>query len=212
MARGAVSDTRTTGFARLPSSHWTHLRCAPRGTAAPAPPDEVLVGPSGVYAIVRRAGTLEIDLTAARSAAAAVALLLPERYRDRVVPVVCMHDDDPVAERRAGVLVTGASTLEHVVRSSPPVLSTSEVRGLGSRLAGPARAAARRPAPTAPPAAAAGRAGVRRRDRCAGLHPVGRGHLAAGAAGNRPLRLSARPRRAIPSVVVGSTAAPAAPG
>lgn len=135
MARGAVSDTRTTGFARLPSSHWTHLRCAPRGTAAPAPPDEVLVGPSGVYAIVRRAGTLEIDLTAARSAAAAVALLLPERYRDRVVPVVCMHDDDPVAERRAGVLVTGASTLEHVVRSSPPVLSTSEVRGLGSHLA-----------------------------------------------------------------------------
>lgn len=137
MARKSARDRRTsTGFERLPASHWTHLRCE-RPVGAPGPQvDDVLVGPSGVYVVVRRPGGLEIDVAAARSGAAWVSGLLSERYRRRVVPVLCMQDDDPVAERRGDVLVTGITTLEHVVRSSPVVLSTSEVSGLGSRLAG----------------------------------------------------------------------------
>lgn len=134
MARDAAPYTPgPTGLERLPASHWTHARCAPGGPAHPA--DEVLVGPSGVYVIVRRTGGLEVDVDAARTAATAVTGMLPDRYRERVVPVLCLLDDDPVAQWQDGVLVTGTSTMPHVVRSSPVRLSTSEVRGLGPALA-----------------------------------------------------------------------------
>lgn len=137
MARDSSPDARAgSTFERLPRTHWTLFRAAEAAAGAgPAAADQVLVGPSGVYVIVHRPGALDVDLAAARAAARRLADLLPVRYRHRLVPVVCMTDDDPVAERRDGVLVTGLSTLEHVARSSPVVLSTSEVRGLTTRLA-----------------------------------------------------------------------------
>lgn len=137
MARKSVRDPRAdTWFERLPASHWTHVAPSTGAGTTRAPADHVLVGPSGVYVVVRRLGALDIDVVDTRVAAASVAALLPVRYRPSIVPVLCVEDDDPIAESHGDVLVTGLSTLEHVVRSSPVVLSTSEVRGLGAALAG----------------------------------------------------------------------------
>lgn len=48
---------------------------------------------------------------------------LPPRYRGHVRPVLCRTDDHPSAESVDGVLVTTRETLEHILRSSPVVLS-----------------------------------------------------------------------------------------
>ena len=56
-----------------------------------------------------------------------VSRLLPPRYRALVRPVLCLLDDDQRAEEAGGTLVASLVTFEHIVRSSPPVLSTSEV-------------------------------------------------------------------------------------
>ena len=61
------------------------------------------------------------------AAAGVVASLLPQRYREQVRPVLCRVDDVAMAELVDDVLVTSPTTLEHIVASSPPVLSTSEV-------------------------------------------------------------------------------------
>lgn len=136
MARESVRDKGTFAWLeRFPASHWKHLHRV-RSPQAPADVtiDHLLVGPSGIYVVVRRPGALEIDLQAARAAAGSVGALLSDRYRHRVAPVLCVDDDDPIAERHGEVLVTGFSTLEHIARSSPVVLSTSEVNGLGTCL------------------------------------------------------------------------------
>lgn len=67
-------------------------------------------------------------------AADVVRSLLPARYRDRVRPVLCVTVREPVADLVDGVLVTTAETLEHIVRSSPVVLSTSEAHEVALRL------------------------------------------------------------------------------
>jgi hypothetical protein len=104
--------------------------------------EHVLVCPSGVHVLTTlpaplRPGEPEVDpriLAAGRSAAEAVAALLPPRYRDRVRPVLCVPDDVALAELVEDVLVTSRITLEHIVGSSPVVLSTSEVNDVALRL------------------------------------------------------------------------------
>jgi ligand-binding SRPBCC domain-containing protein len=71
---------------------------------------------------------------ASHTAADLVAALLPPRYRDRVRPVLCSTDEVAIAELVDDVLVTSPGTLEYIVTSSPPVLSTSEVNDVGLRL------------------------------------------------------------------------------
>jgi hypothetical protein len=104
--------------------------------------EHVLVCPSGVHVVTTlpspaRTGEPVVDpavLVRGRAAAEVVAALLPPRYRDRVRPVLCVADDVAVAEIVEDVLVTSPSTLEHIVGSSPVVLSTSEVNDVALRL------------------------------------------------------------------------------
>lgn len=71
---------------------------------------------------------------AGRAAADVIAALLPVRYRARVRPVLCRTDHEAMADLVDGVLVTTPTTLEHIVRSSPVVLSTSEINDVAHRL------------------------------------------------------------------------------
>lgn len=100
----------------------------------------VLVSPSGIHVVASlhlepgAADLSPVDLARAHAAAGVVASLLPQRYRERVRPVLCRVDDVAMAELVDGVLVTSPTTLEHIMASSPPVLSTSEVNDVGLRL------------------------------------------------------------------------------
>lgn len=104
--------------------------------------ERVLVCPSGVHVVTTlyasaapSAAALDpAQLASARATADLVAALLPERYRARVRTVVCLADGVPLAELVDDVLVTSPSTLEHIVGSSPAVLSTSEVHEVALRL------------------------------------------------------------------------------
>lgn len=105
--------------------------------------ERVLVCPSGIHVVTSVAGPDigTVDEVAPRALAATsrtaadlVASLLPPRYRSRVRPVLCRVDDVPMAELVDDVLVTSPSTLEHIVASSPVVLSTSEVNEVALRL------------------------------------------------------------------------------
>lgn len=105
--------------------------------------ERVIVCPSGVHVLtwLPPADGSEGDglappglLSASRAAADLVAALLPPRYRGRVRPVLCRLDEVAMAELVGGVLVTSPSTLEHIVASSPVVLSTSEVNDVALRL------------------------------------------------------------------------------
>ena len=131
--------------------------------------DRVVVCPSGVHVVASgdRAGT-----ASARATADLVRSLLPERYRDRVHPVLCLPGEDPQAERVDEVLITTAATLEHVLRSSPVVLSTSEVHDVALRLDA-------RLVPVAEPATSTGSRGRGRRGVLATL--AGLATVAAGA-------------------------------
>jgi hypothetical protein len=105
--------------------------------------ERVLVCPSGVHVVTTldppaRRGEPVVDpvvLVSGRAAAEVVAALLPPRYRNRVRPVLCVAGDVALAELVEDVLVTSAGTLEHIVSSSPVVLSTSEVNDVALRLA-----------------------------------------------------------------------------
>lgn len=55
-----------------------------------------------------------------------IAALLPARYRGRVLPVLRCRHDETVAHPARGVIVASPLTLEHILRASPVVLSTSE--------------------------------------------------------------------------------------
>lgn len=120
-----------SGIDRLPATHWKHVR----NVHCPARPgdriDHVLVGPSGVYVIgyVASDGVAITSETTGGHATGAggVAGLLPERYRSKIRPALCFRGNEPVADLVAEVMVASSSTLAHILRSSPVVLSTSEV-------------------------------------------------------------------------------------
>ena len=143
MTRARVRGPRpTTTLETLPATYWLQMR----RVCWPGRPDmlidHVLVGPSGIYVIrylpsePDRPGATtgrgrqrlhDVGAAACAEYADAISGLLPPRYRDRVRPVLCLRGDDERAEEAGGVLVASLGTFEHIVRSSPPVLSTSEV-------------------------------------------------------------------------------------
>ena len=156
MARKPVGSPLVRPRLSLPESHWKQFHDVYRPGRTDAQIDHVLVGPSGAYVIqygsskqllsqdpqVVASGP-ELDLCAVSFAAAttepsesalAVGGLLPARYRSRVRPVLCFREAEPVADLVGGVLVTSSMALEHILRSSPVVFSTSEVAELFTRL------------------------------------------------------------------------------
>ena len=99
----------------------------------------MLVCPSGVHVVtsVPRAGTPRPGdqvVVHARAAAEVVAALLPARYRDRVRPVLRRTDEEQVVDLVEDVLVASVTPLEHILRASAVVLSTSEVNEVAHRL------------------------------------------------------------------------------
>lgn len=108
--------------------------------------ERVLICPSGIHVVTSLPIGIGASLgsggpvadpafvAAGQAAADVVAALLPQRYRGRVRPVLCRVDEVAMAELVGGVLVTSAGTLEHIVSSSPVVLSTSEVNDVALRL------------------------------------------------------------------------------
>lgn len=143
MTRTQVRRPRPTApFAAMPATYWSHLRrvCCPGRPDSLI--DHVLLGTSGIYVIRYLPSDLDSldaatgrlrqhlhDVEAAVCAEYAETIrgLLPPRYRDRVRPALCLLHADERAEESGGTLVASLGTFEHIVRSSPPVLSTSEV-------------------------------------------------------------------------------------
>lgn len=137
MARKPVGSPPLRPCLSLPESHWKQFHDVYRPGRTDAQIDHVLVGPSGVYVIQYRdlaSSSLEASLTEPSESADAVGALLPARYRSRVRPVLCFREAEPVADLVDGVLVTSSMALEHILRSSPVVFSTSEVAELFTRL------------------------------------------------------------------------------
>lgn len=128
----------------LPATYWTrieHVR-VPGGTDRI---DLVVVGPSGVHVVLDRpgatdgrsrrtapgtpevgAGDLEETVQGATAAAAAVAALLPARYRRVVAPAVCLRGTTASGDTVGTVLAASPDVLRHAWRHGPRVLSTSE--------------------------------------------------------------------------------------
>ncbi|HLN76054.1 MAG TPA: hypothetical protein VK204_03350 [Nocardioidaceae bacterium] len=105
--------------------------------------ERVLICPSGVHVVTSLLAEEDPStdavlasrvVTHSRAAADVVSALLPQRYRGRVRPVLCSTDNVAMAELVDGVLLTSPTTLEHIVRSSPVVLSTSEINEVALRL------------------------------------------------------------------------------
>ena len=102
----------------------------------------MVVGPSGVHVVLGAHGDETEQATcpegspvdAAVRAADAVARLLPARYRDRVHAELRLDDTRDVATRVGRVLLASPPVLEHIWRSGPRVLSTSEIDDLRHRL------------------------------------------------------------------------------
>jgi hypothetical protein len=90
-------------------------------------------------------------------AARAVAGLLLPRYRAAVRPFVCFLSDDALDDVVDGVTITSRLALEHILRSSPVVLSTCEVAEVAGILNGRLE-----PVPLMAPESS-GRGGLRRR-------------------------------------------------
>lgn len=141
MTRESVRETPVAAGSRpLPATHWKQLH----RMRSPLQPDttleHVLVGPSGAFVIsYQDAGgdlgrTRMIDVAVVQDSAAVVGALLPSRYQQRVRPVLCLRGGQELAEEVTGVMVTSPFTLEHILRSSPVVLSTSEVAEVSSLL------------------------------------------------------------------------------
>ena len=143
MTRKEMRRLRPTApLEALPATYWSHLRrvCCPGRPDSLI--DHVLVGPSGIYVIRYLPSELDrldaatgrgrqhlhdVGVAACAEYAETISGLLPPRYRDRVRPVLCLRGDDERAGESGGVLVASLGAFEHIVRSSPPVLSTSEV-------------------------------------------------------------------------------------
>lgn len=138
MLRDAVGDvSRSTRLSALARERHRELRdvCLPDDRSRRI--HRVLVCPSGVHVVVGQPLTgppSQEVLDGCVSSAAGVSAALPARYRDRVRPVLCCSEDEPIADLVGSVLVTSTTTLEHIIRSSPVVLSTSEVLGITARL------------------------------------------------------------------------------
>jgi len=156
MARKPVGSPLVRPRLSLSESHWKQFYDVYRPGRPDAQIDHLLVGPSGVYVIQYGSSKQllsqdpqvvvsgpEVDLAAVSLAEAtsepsesslAVGALLPARYRPRVRPVLCFREAEPIADLVGGVLVTSSMALEHILRSSPVVFSTSEVAELFTRL------------------------------------------------------------------------------
>ncbi len=140
MARESVRNVRAgTGIDDLPASHWKQLH----DVWQPGRPDtrvqHVLVGPSGIHVIdylLQSATAADAATQTCADKARTIGELLPDRYRSRVRAVVCIRNQEPVAESMDGVTVTSLLALEHILRESPVVLSTCEVTEIGLRLQG----------------------------------------------------------------------------
>lgn len=135
MTRGALREpSRTPG----PDRARRELRDVRHPMRPGLRVERVLVCPSGVHVVTSvptaLPGSDPALVAVARTAAEVVASLLPQRYRPRVRAVLCDPAAEPVAEMLEDVLVTTPATLEHVVRSSPMRLSTSEVHDVAQRL------------------------------------------------------------------------------
>lgn len=136
MSMGAVREPwHTARHHELAQRRWREFHNVRHPLRPDLRVERVLVCPSGVHVVT----TLPVDadrflVSRSRLAAELVAALLPERYRARVRPVLCREDDVAVADLVQDVLVTSATTLEHIVRSSPVVLSTSEINEVALRL------------------------------------------------------------------------------
>ena len=151
-AHRSVRVRRATGTAparpvaripgQLPVSHWRRYPAVRRPGTTEGRIDEVVVGPSGVHVVLRArgdetqqaAGPQGSPVDDASGAADAVAGLLPARYRDRVHPELRLDDTRDVASRVGRVLLASPPVLEHIWRSAPRVLSTSEIDDLRHRL------------------------------------------------------------------------------
>ncbi len=104
--------------------------------------ERILVSHSGIHVVTALRGEdpstdavlASRVVSLSRSAADVVSALLPQRYRGRVRPVLCSTDDVGMAELVDNVLLTSPTTLEHIVRYSPVVLSTSEINEVALRL------------------------------------------------------------------------------
>ncbi len=146
LARAGRPTSRSVGTAgSLPSSHWRRYPVVRWPGTGAGRIDEVVVGPSGVHVVLRHGarrdedavgpdGLPVPDVTTAARAAVAVAALLPERYRARVRPELCLDDAGDVGTRSGPVLIASAHVLEHTWRHGPRVLSTSEILEIGRRL------------------------------------------------------------------------------
>lgn len=136
MGVGAVREPRHGGrhdeLARRRSREFHNVRNPSRRDLRI---ERILVCPSGIHVVTSLPADSDRFLVSrSKVAADLVASLLPERYRGRVHPVLCRLDDVAMADLVNDVLVTTASTLEHIARRSPVVLSTSEVNEIALRL------------------------------------------------------------------------------
>ncbi|HEX6248287.1 MAG TPA: hypothetical protein VFZ64_10485 [Nocardioidaceae bacterium] len=135
MTRGALREPR-----RTPEPGRTRREL--RDVRHPLRPwlrvERVLVCPSGIHVVTSVPAALPGSdpglVAVARTAADVVAALLPQRYRRWVRAVLSDSSAEPLAEMLEDVLVTTPDTLEHIVRSSPVRLSTSEVHDVVLRL------------------------------------------------------------------------------
>jgi hypothetical protein len=135
-ARTSTREARLAGLGRLRRRELTDVR-------RPGDPtvriDRVLIGPSGVHVITvtpgRRAWSPAPEEVAdAGVSATSISALLPARYRSRVRAVLCPTVDEELGEWVGEVLIASPVTLEHVLRSLSPSLSTSEVSEIANRL------------------------------------------------------------------------------
>lgn len=119
----------------LPDRYWTRLE-ERRVPVGPGRIDLVLVGPSGVHVVIDQRADVVADLVAtarrASAAGAAVADLLPGRYRTAVVTEVRLLGargravEITVESSTGTVCAASPDLLEQVWRCRPRVLSTSE--------------------------------------------------------------------------------------
>src|SRR3712207_856769 len=101
----------------LPPTHWRPIH--PLTLAAPSwgRLEPLVVGPSGIYAVVTVHGPLPAGNVVAevRDLGDQVAARVPQRYRAMVRPVICGpvpdREADRVSVRRDGVLITDLLTL-----------------------------------------------------------------------------------------------------
>lgn len=139
MSMGTARDVRTTSRGAVASARRHRELQHVRHPLQPGHRlERVVVCASGVHVVTNPSetdgGPGAVLLSTCCTAAEVVRSLLPPRYHDRVRPVLCLTTPEPTADLVDGVLVTTRDTFEHIIRSSPVVLSTSEVNEIALRL------------------------------------------------------------------------------